>query len=88
MNEVSNVKNQQDVAVYNQSQNLNAHYTKNTKIELPKNAVAQGPQSMPEVHLFNDFDANERLSAINQDIFESTQKVTKPKKKKKILGLF
>ncbi len=84
MAEIQDVKN-----ISNNDMNLNSHYSKNTKIELPKNTVASAPQSIPETHLFNDFDANDRLSAINQDIFESTQKVAKPhKKKKKFLGLF
>ena len=84
MSEIQDIK-----TVPNNDMNLNSHYSKNTKIELPKNTVASAPQNIPEVHLFNDFDANDRLSAINQDIFESTQRVAKPhKKKKKFLGLF
>ena len=80
----------QDVnTIPNNDMNLNSHYSKNTKIQVPKNTVVTAPQTIPETHLFNDFDANDRLSAINQDIFESTQKVAKPhKKKKKFLGLF
>ena len=72
----------------NNNSGLNSHYTKNVKVVLPTDTVVSGPESIPEVHLFNDFEANARLSAINKDIFESTQKVAKPEKKKKFLGLF
>ena len=86
MNEIQDIKT---VQTQNTNQSgLGAHYSTKTKVELPTDTVANGPETIPEVHLFNDFDANARLSAINKDIFESTQKVAKPEKKKKFLGLF
>ena len=84
MSEIQDVK-----PIQHNDSNLNSHYSKNTKIKVPKNTVASAPETIPKVHLFNDFDANERLSAIDKDIFESTQRVAKPhKKKKKFLDLF
>ena len=71
-----------------ESQNLNAHYTTNSKIVRPAHVVVSGPENIPHVHLYNDADANNRLNAINQDIFEDSKKVPKKAKKKKFLGLF
>ena len=71
-----------------ESQNLNAHYTTNSKIVRPAHVVVSGPENIPHAHLYNDADANNRLNAINQDIFEDSKKVPKKAKKKKFLGLF
>ena len=67
-------------------QNLEAHYSTTPKVEKPQKVVVKGPENIPKVHVFNDIDANNRLSAINQDIYESSKKI--PKKKKKFLGIF
>jgi len=71
-----------------ESQNLNAHYTTNAKIVRPSNVVASGPENIPKVHLYNDADANNRLKAINKDIFVDSQKIPRQTKNKKFLGLF
>ena len=61
------------------SQNLNAHYSTNTKVQRPERPVAFAPASIPQPHLFDDKDANNRLKAINQDIyFDSKKEEKKP----------
>lgn len=70
-------------------ENINAHYTTETKIIKPEHIVVQGPNNIPKQDLFTDQKANVRLQAIEQDIFDSTKRVKKNnEKKKKILGLF
>ena len=78
---------QNQTTIYN-DQSLAAHYSTQTKISIPKRVVAKGPTAVPEHHIFTDAEANAKLSAINKDIFEQSQKVPKPKnKKKKFFGL-
>lgn len=57
--------------------NLNAHYTSNAKVERPNRPVALAPTSLPKQHLFNDRDANNRMKAINQDIYIESKKEKK-----------
>ena len=71
-----------------EQKNLNPHYTTTPKIEIPQHVVVKGPETIPKVHVFNDADANQRLNAINQDIFEDSKKIPKKTKKKKFFGLF
>ena len=62
----------------NNIQNLNSHYSTNTKVEKPERVVVTGPNSLPTVHLFNDKDAKKRLKAINQDIYVDYKKEKGP----------
>ena len=54
-------------------QNLEAHYTNNPKVERVKFRVVEGPETLPKYHLYDDIDANRRLSAINNDIYCETK---------------
>ena len=56
------------------TQNLNAHYSTNAKVQRPSRPVATAPASLPKPHLFNDKDANNRMKAINQDIYIDSKK--------------
>lgn len=76
------------MAEIQEAQNLNAHYTTNAKVVRPKNVVVSGPENIPRAHVYNDIDANNRLNAINNDIFVDSQKIPKKQNKKKFLGLF
>ena len=70
-----------------QTQNLNAHYTTEYKIQRPQHVVVTGPDSVPKYHVYTDSEANEKLIALNNDVYESVQKEPKPQKKK-FLGIF
>ena len=67
--------------------NLNAHYSSQTKIEIPKHVVASGPNSLPGQHVYNDIDAKRRMRAINDDIYK-TSKIQKNKESRKFLKVF
>ena len=56
------------------TQNLEAHYITSDKTQRPDHLIAQPPTSIPKTHLFDDKDANERLKAINQDIYDGYKK--------------
>lgn len=56
------------------NQNLNAHYSNNAKVKRPSRPVASPPESLSKPHLFNDRDANNRIKAINQDIYLDSKK--------------
>ena len=71
----------------NDVNSLNAHYTTAIKAELPKQMVAKAPDNIPKYGTYRDADANIRLRAINQDIYESEKQIPK-KKEKKFLGIF
>lgn len=71
----------------NQTQNLNAHYTNTPKIQKPEHFVAVGPNNIPKYHTYTDKEANERLEALNNDVYEAVQRTPK-KNKKKFLGIF
>lgn len=58
-------------------QNLQAHYTSNPKVECPKRTIAAAPDSLPTAHLYNDIDANKKMKAINNDIYQAAQKEQK-----------
>ena len=57
------------MAEISNTQNLNAHYSTNAKVQRPARPVAYAPNSLPKPHLINDTDANNRMKAINQDIY-------------------
>lgn len=56
------------------SQNLNSHYSTNAKVVRPYRPVASAPIDLPKPHLFNDNDAENRLKAINHDIYIDSKK--------------
>ena len=55
------------------NQNLNSHYSTNAKVHRPSRPIANAPQSFTKPHLFDDNDANNRLKAINQDIYNASK---------------
>ena len=72
---------------FNELQNLNGHYTTESKVNLPKHVVVTPPENVPKYLIYKDSEANARLHAINRDIYESEKKVPQ-KKRKKFLGIF
>lgn len=54
--------------------NINPHYTDKTKVERPLRAVAQGPKTIPNMHLYNDNDAKVRLSVLQKDVYKDSKK--------------
>ena len=69
------------------SNNLNAHYSSQAKVERNENPVAVPPQVLPSTHVYNDIDAGKRLEIINNDIYEGTQS-EKGKPVKKFWGKY
>ena len=64
------------------SNNLNAHYTNQAKVEKPENTVAIPPQTLPSRYAFDENAANKKFEAINKDIYEGAMKEKeKPAKK-------
>ena len=63
------------------SQNLNSYYSSETKTQRPDRLIVSGPQNIPVSHLFNDRDANNRLKAINDDIYMSYKEEERKEKK-------
>ena len=59
------------------SQNLNAHYSNDAKVQRPQRPIATPPDTLPKMHLFNDKDANNRIKAIDNDIYLDTKKEEK-----------
>lgn len=55
-------------------QNLNPHYSQNIKTPSPQKVVVSPPQTLPTYHLYNDIDANNRLKAINNDIYQDSNR--------------
>lgn len=70
-----------------QIQNLNAHYTTQAKVAKPERVVVEGPNDVPKYHIYSDKEANEKLKALNNDVYISVQNAPKPAKKK-LFGLF
>ena len=82
MNEIS-----QQTQIQPQIQNLNAHYTTQSKVEKPERVVVNGPENIPKYHIYSDKEANEKLTALNNDVYISVKNTPK-KSKKKFLGIF
>jgi len=72
------------------TQNLEAHYITTDKTKRPERMVAYPPENIPKTYLFDDKDANNRLKAINQDIYNDYKKEENRKKKNfiKFLSIF
>ena len=58
----------------NPNYNIEAHYSKDTKIMRPKISVAQPPSSLPQKHLFSEKEAQVKMDKINTDIYQGTKK--------------
>ena len=59
----------------NTAQNLNAHYTSNSKVQKPKRMVTKGPANVPENYTFNDDIANLKIKIINEDKLKLVKKI-------------
>lgn len=70
-----------------QTQNLNAHYTTVSKVKIPQHVVVEGPNNIPKRYVYTDKEANQKLTVLNNDVYESVSRVPK-KEKKKFLGIF
>ena len=57
----------------NNSQNLKAHYSTNTKVQKPPKKAVTAPNTLPVMHLYSDKDANQRIRALNQDIYHDSK---------------
>ena len=51
-------------------QNINSHYSSNSKTSRPQRVVVSGPTTIPQQHLYNDIDANNRLKALDEEIYQ------------------
>ena len=54
--------------------NINAHYTNKPKVEKTARIVAEAPDTIPKMHLYNEIDARKRLQKISKDVCVLTQK--------------
>lgn len=69
--------------------NINAHYANDAKVKRTQRQIVQAPETIPTHNLYSDKEANDRLNAINQDVYNSVKSVpVKNHKKKKFFGLF
>lgn len=59
------------------SQNLNAHYTSNTKAQRSNRTVASAPSAIPKAYSFSDKDANNRFKMLSQDIYNDSKREEK-----------
>ena len=59
------------------NQNLNAHYSTESKAYRPQRPIATPPDTLPRMHLFNDKDANNKIKAIDKDIYLDSKKEEK-----------
>ena len=59
--------------------NLDSHYSTQSKAKLSKRAVAQAPAVLPKHKLFSNEEAEQKINSINKDIYTGT--VNKKKKK-------
>lgn len=57
------------------------------KVEKPQRVVVDGPNSVPKHHIYTDREANIKLEALNNDVYESVEKTNKKNKRKKFLGI-
>ena len=56
---------------------IDSYYTTKAKAQRPLHPVAIAPEALPSFHLYSDKDANNRMKAINQDIYVNTKKEEK-----------
>ena len=62
------------------NQNLNAHYTTETKVKRPSKTVANAPSSLPNNKMpYYDKDATKRMQNINESIYRDCQAEKKQK---------
>ena len=67
--------------------NINAHYTNNPKVERPLRIVAEAPDTIPRMHLYNEIDARKKLENINADVCVLTKKEKRKPIKNFILAI-
>lgn len=60
--------------VQQNSFNIDAHYSTETKVKRPKITAAEAPGVLPAVHVFSDKDASKKMKSINTDIYEGAKK--------------
>ena len=53
---------------------LNQHYSSNPKAERPMRTVVIAPDNLPSYSLCRDKDMNEKMRALNNDIYQSSKK--------------
>jgi len=63
--------------VINENQNLNSYYTTLQKVDKPERIVVNGPESIPNQHVFNDREATLKWRKMNNDIYEGAKKKEK-----------
>jgi len=61
------------------NQNLNSYYTTSQKVDKPERIVVNGPESIPNQHVFNDREATLKWRKMNNDIYEGAKKEEKKK---------
>ena len=59
------------------SAQLDSYYTTNVKAQRPSRPVAKAPDALPGFHVYSDRDANNKMRAINQDIYVERKKEEK-----------
>lgn len=60
---------------------INSYYSTENKAYKPTGAVVSGPNSIPSYHVFNDIDARNKFSKINNDIYQSVESEKSSSKK-------
>jgi hypothetical protein len=59
------------------NQNLKAHYSTEVKVQRPQRPIAAPPETLPKNFAFNDKEANNRIKAIDKDIYLDSKKEEK-----------
>lgn len=55
------------------SMNLTAHYTNSSKVVKPTRIAVSAPQTLPSQKVFDNKDAEKRLSQLNKDIYKDSK---------------
>lgn len=58
---------------------LEGHYSTQVKVKRPKTSVAQAPEVLPKHNLFSEKEAEQKINAINNDIYAGAEKEKKKK---------
>lgn len=64
----------------NNIQNLNAHYSKETKVKRSSPVADTVQYDLRAKRVFNDKEANQKMRAINEDIYTGMQQVKRSEK--------
>ena len=66
------------MAQISNNQNLNAHYSTETKVKRPNKTVANAPSNLPNNKMpYYDREATKRMQAINESIYNDCKKEKK-----------